>query len=128
MRAMVIYFGATLGAWVPATMLLHRFSGPGDRLERVVGGLFVAIAWPLTMPALSFSMLPKRRVVSAPSANVGSLPNGLPHEHGRSDGPVRTLQSVRSNHPSAGEGHVRRGGIAPALLEASPRDHARGAL
>ncbi len=130
MRAMAVYFVTALAVWAPASLLLRRVTGPADRVEQVVGGLFVAVGWPVTMVALSACALAKRRSghVSAADANLGSLPHRLPLEPGRSHGPIRPLQDVRGDDPSAREGHVRRGRVASALLEAPPRDHARGTL
>jgi hypothetical protein len=127
---MAVYFITALAVWAPASLLLRRVTGPADRIEQVVGGLFVAVGWPVTMVALSASVLAKRRSahVSAPDASLGSLPHRLPPEPGRSHGPIRSMQDVRGDDPSASEGHVRRGRVASALLEAPPRDHARGTL
>jgi hypothetical protein len=95
----------------------------------VVGGLLAGIVWPLTILSLYISVVSKgsRGAMSAAPAMVGFLPQGLPPENGRSDGPIRTLPDMWSDDPSASEGHVGGRRIAAALLEAPPRDHARRA-
>jgi hypothetical protein len=56
MHATTWYFLATLVAWIPAAFAL-RAAGTQGRLEQLVGGLLVALAWPLSLPALFVSMV-----------------------------------------------------------------------
>lgn len=58
-RTMVLYFASVLVMWVPAAFAVRR-ALRGDLAEQLVGGLLMAVVWPLAMPALSWTSLGRR--------------------------------------------------------------------
>lgn len=58
-RTMVLYFASVLVMWVPA-MLAVRKALRGNLTEQLLGGLLMAVVWPLAMPALSWTTLNRR--------------------------------------------------------------------
>jgi hypothetical protein len=62
MHELVWYSLAALIAWAPAAVAL-RTAGH-DRLEQIVGGLLVALAWPFSLPALFVGIVRGERVVA----------------------------------------------------------------
>jgi hypothetical protein len=58
-RTMVLYFASVLVMWIPAAFAVRR-GLRGDLAEQLLGGLLVAVVWPLAMPALSWTTLNRR--------------------------------------------------------------------
>jgi hypothetical protein len=55
-RTMIVYFVSVLVMWLPAAFACRR-ALRGNLAEQLVGGLLVAVVWPLAMPALSWTTL-----------------------------------------------------------------------
>jgi hypothetical protein len=58
-RTMIVYFASVLVMWIPAAYAVRR-ALRGNLAEQLVGGLLIAVVWPLAMPALSWSTLNRR--------------------------------------------------------------------
>jgi hypothetical protein len=58
-RTMIVYFASVLVMWIPAAYAVRR-ALRGNLAEQLVGGLLMAVVWPLAMPALSWSTLNRR--------------------------------------------------------------------
>jgi hypothetical protein len=65
-RTMIVYFVSVLVMWVPAAVVLRR-AARGSRTEQILGGLLMAVIWPLSMPVLSWTTLHRARTGSARS-------------------------------------------------------------
>lgn len=58
-RTMVVYFATVLVMWIPAAIAVRK-ALRGNLAEQLVGGLLMAVVWPLAMPALSWTTLNRR--------------------------------------------------------------------
>ena len=58
-HTMVVYFAVALVSWIPAAVAFRR-KLRGNLAEQIVGGLLMAVVWPLAMPALSWTTLNRR--------------------------------------------------------------------
>ena len=58
-RTMVVYFVTVLVMWIPAAIAVRK-GLRGNLAEQLVGGLLMAVVWPLAMPALSWTTLNRR--------------------------------------------------------------------
>jgi hypothetical protein len=74
-RTMIVYFLMVVVISVPGVLAMRRV--PRDNLvEQVIGGVLVAVVWPVAIPVLSLSKLNRvrqnatRRGVGAGSASV----------------------------------------------------------
>ncbi len=58
-RTMILYFASVLVMWVPAVLAV-RHALRSNLTEQLVGGLLMAVVWPLAVPALSWTTLSRR--------------------------------------------------------------------
>jgi hypothetical protein len=101
-KVMTIYVLMGLAMWAVGAMYLRRMTDARG-MTQAVGGLLLAVLWPLSASALCIILL-SDRPAPAPSvapASVGLLPLPASPRAGRPYGPVRHVQDMRRDHPSA---------------------------
>ena len=55
-KTMWMYFASVLVMWIPAALAVRQ-TLRGHLGEQLLGGLLMAVVWPLAMPALSWTSL-----------------------------------------------------------------------
>ena len=97
---MAFYLAGTTVAWLLCTLWIRQTAAMRGRTQ-ALGGLALALIWPLSVPALTVSTLAARPAASLAAPKIGPIPHTASPRAGRSYGTVRSLQNVRRNHPSA---------------------------
>jgi hypothetical protein len=97
---MAFYLAGTAIAWLICILWIRQVADVQSR-SQVLGGLALALIWPLSVPALTVSILAARTSPSLAGPTMAAIPQTASPRAGRSYGTVRALQSVRRNHPSA---------------------------